>query len=247
MKILQSTEKSIKSLASISGFEIFYFFNNCNLSNLNLENQDLTGLNFFGANLENSNLDGIVYDKGAFNGAKIPDRYSSLKDPYDFIISDILNRIFEYIYVFFRFREETLEASISHLGISYTELSKSSNINISTLRKARRGEVVSYETALGISKALITAKKFKLSSPENSLISDKSLKNIRLNLLMQPMINILEFNNNDGFKAVDSSKINFLNENMNIINFIYRNRDEVYNYKFTPESLCHIIVNNYPE
>ena len=58
LEILYSPLTNLRDLANLSGHDIFYFFNFCDLSQIDLSGQNLCGLNFLGADFSGSNLDG---------------------------------------------------------------------------------------------------------------------------------------------------------------------------------------------
>ena len=234
LKILRSDKKSLKELAGISGVDVFRFFNHADLRNLDLSHQDLTGLNFFGVDFGNTRLDGISYDVGAFNGSKVLEKYSSLIDDFDFCLSDILDDLFKYLYVFVQIRPESLERTISTLRISYQGLANHSNINVGTLRKARRGEIIALETAQSVASSLLQIEDEKSRDIESQLKFKIDLRQRRRNLLLQPMIKLSQFSNSDGFKIIRSVDLRFFTTNREVIKRNIYDGLEDPQYRFIP-------------
>lgn len=242
LEILRSDKKSLKILSEISGIDVFRFFNHADLRNLDLSHQDLTGLNFFGTDFSNTKLDSISYDVGAFNGSKISEKYSSLIDDFDFCLSDILDELFKYIYVYVQFRTESLERAISVLRTSYQNLAHRSNINIGTLRKARKGEIISLETAQNIASSLLQIEEEKENDLESQLNFKIEFLQRRKSVILQPMIKLSQFNNNDRFTIIKSEYLKYFTNNKDAIkNKVYSgsNRPE---YRFTPSVIEHFLT-----
>jgi len=242
LQILRSDSTSIKQLAELSGMDVFRFFNHSDLTNLDLSKQDLTGLNFFGANLQNTNLDKISFDIGAFNGAILSEKYATLADDFEFCLSDILDEIFDYIYVYVQFRSESLEKAVSNLRLTYGDLAHFSNINVSTLRKARRSEIIALDTAQRIASSLIRVQSEKSSSMESNLLFPEDFRERRRNVLLQPMIRILQFNNNDRFTVVSSQSFRIILDHKRVIKSRLSRDDGHPPFRFTPNVLETMVV-----
>jgi hypothetical protein len=153
-RILESEHHDLRHLAFLAEYDPFSFYNHSDLRNLDLSNQSLLGLNFYSADFSNSKLENVEYERGAFNGAKLPEEYSYLCDEYDFTLTDIMDRVFDYFYLFVEFREISIETAIEISGMSYSKLARNSQISTATLRNARKGYTVAMDTATAISRAL---------------------------------------------------------------------------------------------
>jgi hypothetical protein len=171
METLLSTERSLKVLAENSGYSILPFYRGANLTNLNLDGQDLTGLNFDNADLRFSNLTNTTYDEGAFNNSVLPDESGIRIDEFDCYMEDIVEEYTSSLYIFIKFRSDFLDKEITRLGLSYQEFSERCNLSTSTVRKARRSEVISIESAISICKNILDNKsKLPSSQPCISVI-----------------------------------------------------------------------------
>lgn len=242
LEILRSEKKTLKTLAEISGLDVFRFFNHGDLRDLDLSHKDLTGLNFFGADFSNTKLDEISYDAGAFNGARLPEKYAILIDDFEFCLSDILDDLFRYVYVFVQFRTESLEKAITNLRVSYQSLAERSNINVSTLRKARRSEVVSLETAQSIASSLLEIEEEKSTDVESQLNFNVEYKKRRKNIIMQPMIKLIQFSNNDRFTTISSEYLKYFTDHKELIkSSVYDGRTEP-GYRFTPSVIASLLT-----
>jgi uncharacterized protein YjbI with pentapeptide repeats len=223
-RILEEEDNSLKRLSEISGFDPFHFYNYADLSNLDVSNQSLLGLNFYGANFVNSNLDNVEYEKGAFNGSTVPEKYSYLLDGYDFTLGEMTDKIFDYFYIYTKFRESSLEAAISVAQLSYSRVAEMSGISTDTLRNARRGLVVSIDTATSIATCLISSsqiRKVKIKTENsnvqqlvlqgfdlfdvkkrNSEVKSARMENGDFVSPHQPMAMILDINQKGGFTQI---------------------------------------------
>lgn len=155
IETLMSEEDGLRVLAERSGFDPFRFYQGADLSGLDLSGQDLKGLNFERAILVESNLEGVSFDKGAFNGAVVSQEYANILDEFDFFMDDVFSANRFNLYYFGRFRNDNLERAISKSEMYYEDFASLARINPQTLRKARRGEIVSHETVTAICSALL--------------------------------------------------------------------------------------------
>ncbi len=190
-RLLQSDCRSLKGLAQMSGRDPFFFYRGADLSCLDLSGQDLTGLNFEKANFRSSNLDHVTYDAGAFNGSSLPSAYVSLADDFDSYLDDILIPQMKRISLYAQIRPESLENLFSVSRASYGSFSKEAQINQDTLRRARRGDVISHLTLTKIA--------FTMDSMSQA---SKAQVNLFQASHSQPMIKFLSLQNDGSYKHV---------------------------------------------
>lgn len=191
LDILDCDVDSIKQLARKSQRPLFHFFKGADLTNLDLSGEDLTGLNFDDASFKGSKLDNIVFDRGAFNNSVLSPEIAEFVDEYDVYLDDLLNHFDDFFYVFVRFRADELDRELKVLGFSNILLSNLSNVSVTTIRKARRGGVVSLNTAKSIADALINGGEKDIG--ENLLLRLPPIER-------QPYIQLLELNPTGGFE-----------------------------------------------
>jgi len=209
IKILQSTSSSLRDLAELSGFDPSTFYDGADLRGLDISQQNLVGLNFQNADLRDANLEGIIVDDGAFNNANVDQKFDFLKDEFEFFISDILSEDLDYFHVFCRFRKFSLESAIELTKNSYKNFAHSSYISETTLRRARRGEVVSIDTAINICQFIkdATDKSASFSGSVNFIS-----KYMVYSPIKQPFIQVLELNDGGGFSNIKKRDISELVE-----------------------------------
>lgn len=195
--ILQSESSNLRDLASLSGRDPFTFYRGADLTGLDLSGQDLTGLNFERANLRSSNLDHVTYDMGAFNGSILNTNYSSLLDQFDSYLTDILLPQMERISLHAQIRPETIEHCFFVTNMSYRQFSVDSSLNLDTLRRARRGDVISHSSLKKIAYTMNELMK-------RTFYTSGSLSNAKL----QPMVKFLSLQSNGGtFRYVGRREI----------------------------------------
>jgi pentapeptide repeat protein len=161
LSILEADTHSLKELARKSGYDPFEFYRSSDLSGLDLSGQDLTGLNFERADLRNARLDSVAFDPGALNGSCLSPKDEILQDRFDSYLSDVLSTDVERIYLFVRFRRESIEKCFAATGHWYTEIAKQSGISVDTIRKARRSQVVSFGTARSLAETIMHELRYK--------------------------------------------------------------------------------------
>lgn len=152
--ILACEHASLKEIARQGVIDVVTLFQMADLRGLNLSGQDLTGMNFFGADLRGTLLEKISFDEGAFNGAKIDKEYEGFVDEYDTYVSDLYADLFSGIYIFVKFRPNSLDKIVSKMNVSFSEFARSSHISTATLRNARSSLTVSLETAFYICRTI---------------------------------------------------------------------------------------------
>jgi predicted transcriptional regulator len=196
LRILLAESEDLKVLADLSGLDPFSFYEGADLRNADLGGQDLRGLSFFEADLRGANLGGVRYDKGAFNGSILSDKHKGFQDQFDGRLSDALLEPLRRVYMFARFRPETLNEIIEFLSISIQKFSESANISTTTLRKAKKGYVISFETAVGISEAI------------NKISDQLNLKSVEFSGKIQiPMIEFLSDKVTGGFNRISREEL----------------------------------------
>lgn len=228
--ILTSENSSLKSLAKMSGFSPATFYCGADLTNLDLSDSDLSGLNFQDADLRGSRLHGAILDKGSLNGAKLDPEFEHLKDEFDFSFLDITSNIMKLFYVFGRFRSETLERAIKFTGKAYWEFSRDSHISEQTLRRARRNNVVSFETMESIAKTVLS------KSPD----TNPSFFKADVYLETQPLIEVLAMDVKGNFTQVSKSEFAELSEVAKALNRSYNSEGSIeeprYIYRNSPDT-----------
>ena len=152
LDILYSKNMSIKELAKLSGRDIFTFYREADLNNLDLNGQDLTGLDFSGANLRGTKLNNAKIDLGSLNNSSIDDDYLYLTDEFDISAEDFIRIFDKNIYSYCKFREGWLDKILYSIGVPFSDFCAHAGIGESTLRKARRGAPVMTTTGLQICK-----------------------------------------------------------------------------------------------
>lgn len=208
MRILFDESGSLKRLAEISGLDPFSFFRGASLNGLDLSNQDLRGLNFEDADLRDANLENIEYDAGAFNGANLSGYAQSFRDPFEFYIDDIPIVTFSKIYVYARFRPSSLEACIQSTGMTYQVFGSLGTLNLTTLRKARRGQVVSIDTAYQICRTLVKAWSQDSDKVQYEIPLFKEVNSSYRSFVQpkQPMIELLDLTGGGGFNSISRKR-----------------------------------------
>jgi hypothetical protein len=189
LEILFSESRSLKTLAYMSGYDPFEFYRSADLTNIDLSNQVLTGLNFDKADLTGSNLAGVSYDKGAFNNSILPDEAKLDVDEFDSYFQDLLEDDLGRVYIFAKIRGEVLDLIAQGLSLSYGDFAVKAGISAATLRKARRSEAVSIDTAQAIWRSV----KDTLFAPGFEEYASKA---------RQPTICFLELKHSGGFREL---------------------------------------------
>ncbi|WP_203308823.1 pentapeptide repeat-containing protein [Sphingomonas beigongshangi] len=155
LAIAESGETNLVSLAKMTEFDQYRFYEGADLTGIDVSGQDVSGLSFFGANLTGANLSDILFSPGAFNGATVDAQYSALKDSFEFRISEVTDGYLQRIHLYATFRPGYIESVLSYLSVTYDNMANQCEISTSTLRKARRGELVSMETVKNISNGIL--------------------------------------------------------------------------------------------
>jgi hypothetical protein len=208
MELLFDNSGLLRKLAQLSGFREFSFYNGASPVGLRLNGQDLRGLNFENADLRGADLEGVVFDPGAFNGAKLSSYAQSLKDDFEFYVEDIAIIRFASVYFYARFRPGSLDHAIASTGMTYRDFSLAAKISLQTLRKARRGQVVSCETTFQIAISLSRIWRESVTDDDNQLrLLEDSLKEIaRNNQVRQPLIELLDLKRSGKFEKISRSE-----------------------------------------
>ncbi|WP_342251385.1 pentapeptide repeat-containing protein [Sphingomonas sp. OTU376] len=200
MRILSSKSKSLRELAALSEREVFDFYRGANLVGLDLSQQDLRGMNFDDADIRFSSMNGTIFDEGAFNRSLLDESQNWLKDEFVYSLSDIENHSSDSILLFIKFRPGFVDSCIDILGMRFKEFSARSNVGESTLRKARKGDIISFETARNI-----------LSFLKDTLpLFDPDQQKLVSNKLRQPMALFFSGGINTAFKPVSPEKLSRL-------------------------------------
>jgi hypothetical protein len=200
IEILESEEHELISLAQISGYESFSFYNSANLSGLDLSRQDLRGLNFDGANMRGTSLENILYDPGAFNNTILDARNESLQDGYDLRLSNLMDQDLLRLYVFVEFRGSSVEKIIQATGATYGEVASDAKISIATLRKARQSQSMSLDTARTFAEYV-----HRLTHEPGYLRNDWSI-------VRQPIAKLLVSNQDGTFSKLPYAELEHLKE-----------------------------------
>jgi len=146
---------SLKDIASSTGCELYNFFQGADLSEVDLSNQDLTGLNFDRASLRGANLDGIQYNTGSFNRATLDQKYEEKKDKFQFDLQEI--SIFSKLLRFSaRFRPNYIDEIRNELKITFEEIADRSRVSTQTLRKARHGLATTTHTMVSMTNGILS-------------------------------------------------------------------------------------------
>lgn len=225
LRLIESEEQSLVNLAVLAGVNPFDFYQGAKLVGLDLSNQDLRGLNFERADMRSTNLDNVKVDIGALNGCRIDHKYLSLKDEFDFFLDDICESFVDALYFFARFRTSTLEQCFNYAGVTYGRFCDDVNINAQTLRKARRSQMVSGDTAIAISRGMRDAL---------MRIGNRPL----FNEVLQPMIAIFSLSG-DRFTSIKRSSLNEVLTGLAQIGLIdksLRAVNETIDYRASPSS-----------
>lgn len=234
ISLMHSNESSLKILAESVGCSPYDFFRGADLTTLDLSNQDLTGMNFDGADLRFAKLNGIKYDMGAFNGSLLDKEQAWIADQYEFYAQDIFEHNNEEILIFCRFRGETIEQAVRELVPNYRQMADEAGISGTALRKARRGEVVAYETAASILKTV------KAMASQFDFLNNKL---IARTVLRQPVVQFLSGGINQPFIHISRQRykdlISMREEIKLIRQTLYRNNNN--NWRNTAESLEHML------
>ncbi len=197
IEMIRSEKHDLKSLAELTGRDIFRFYNGADLTGIDLSHQDLTGLNFDDADIRMSNLDSIKFDSGAFNNSIIDKSQSVIKDEYIFNSDDVIDFPSAEIILFARIRPRMIDVIIGLGGMNYTEFAYMADISVNALRKSRNNKVVSIETAQSIFKTL------KSNSIGFSLDLNKYVQNI----INQPCVLFLSGGNNSPFFGLKKEEV----------------------------------------
>ncbi|WP_404714145.1 pentapeptide repeat-containing protein [Sphingomonas sp. MMS24-J13] len=233
IEILVSKSGSLKALAKISGRDPFSFYRSADLSNLDLSQQDLTGLNFEGADLRFCNLADIRYDSGAFNGCIVDDANSHIKDQYEFYASDVEKFKTEEILLHCRVRPNIIDQFIEPFDMTLREFSKFSEVGLNSLRKARVGSVVAMETA----KRIFLSLRRMVYDPNQGLNEDWCGK------FEQPHVDFLVGGNNAPWASITRERFNRLILLRQIRRELVRERrpdQPELPYRDTPETLAFV-------
>lgn len=192
LNILKSDFHDLKGLASLSGRDSFRFYNGADLTNLDLSNQDLEGLNFDGADLRFTNLKNSTYDPGCFNLSILDQSQNYIKDTFDFNSDEIIKFPSDQLMAFVIIRPNTVDSLLSAFGMTYSYFADYANISTSSLRKSRTGKVIAVETAQHIFKSL------------RNYINELKIDgvNIYSNLINNPCASLLVGGNNSEFKKI---------------------------------------------
>lgn len=153
-RLLNSDSTSLKELAQLSGRDIFTFYNGASLVGLDLTGQDLIGLNFDKADLRSTKLDDIKFDAGAFNGSILDQEQNWLSDEFEFYLEDLRSFPKERMLIFIKIRPGIIDHVLKSAGVTFALFSTGANVSENALRKARKGSVVSIETALSVLNSL---------------------------------------------------------------------------------------------
>lgn len=207
-KIIFDESGSLRSLASVAGFEAFSFYRGADLRDLDLSNQNLSGLNFQGADLRGANLDGITFTLGAFNGSNLSPKYFQLVDEFDCYVEDVLIGLDMGVNFFGRMRSESLESAIEFTRMSYGRFCERAGINQMTLRRARREQPVASTTLKSICELLIQYR--ENSEPDDLFSSDHRT----LSPATQPFVQLLTLHGESGFRTVTNSEFAGLIESL---------------------------------
>jgi len=223
LDMLLDESGSLVELARKSGLDAFTFYQGADFRGINLSNQDLSGLNFKGADFRSADLTDIKYDAGAFNGAVMSPIAESLMDAFEYYVED-LNLIWEKgLYIFGKFRPISLEYGIDLTKLTYEQFARKCEINLSTLRKARRGGVVSGDTLNKICCNLIDGWQTRLSSDSNQ---NELFDVLKITKVRQPFIELLNLNSDGG---------NFSPIPREMILEIFENHSEILKEIFDPQ------------
>jgi hypothetical protein len=152
IELSESTATELKSLAFITGLEIYNFFQGFDFTGMNLSGQDLTGMNFDGADFSQCDLNKIRFDMGAFNNAKLPKKFSLFKDVYDITFSDLASDYAQKIHAFFAFRPQTFSQIRLGARLPFTIMAREVGLSTRTIRNADEGIPVAYSTATRLAK-----------------------------------------------------------------------------------------------
>jgi hypothetical protein len=155
LELALSGESRVKTLAIMSGDDVFSFYEGASLVGLDLSGQDLTGLNFYSADLRRTVLDNVIYSRGAFNGAYLDQRFNNLQDEYEFTLAECADGLIQRIHFFGTFRPDALDAVLDVLAIKNADFANLAGISTATLRSARRSKRVSMETIKSINQAVL--------------------------------------------------------------------------------------------
>lgn len=210
---LKSPSSSLRELAENSGFDVFSFYQKADLSGLDLSNQDLRGLNFSGANLKGSIGSNFEADEGAFNGGFTDsDDLSAYIDKFDCFLDDVLHSQAKFVYVFTQFRPGAIDESINVLRTTSQTIAEIAKLNVATVRKARRSQVVALESASAIAFAI-----------KGLLQKLRTAERQRTSIVRQPMISILELPYGSEFRPISRERYATVLELSAMVN-TYRNK-----------------------
>lgn len=230
LALLKSSESDLRRLAEMAGEDPFDFYRGAELRDLDLGNQDLSGMNFDKADIRFSRLDNSLFDPGAFNGSIINDNQKWLVDEFEFYSDDLSVHDNNEILIFCRFRPRIVENALEELDTSYSEMASASGISSGALRKCRRSEVVAFDTAYSLLRAIASmATKARLWMKPSPVAM----------LIRQPVFQFLSGGINAPFKNVTRDRYRELvsarAEIVAIRNELYPHRRN--DYRDTPESL----------
>ncbi len=219
LDILFDESGSLKTLAIKSGIEPFSFYRGANLSEINLYGQDLTGLNFRDTDLRGANLENVKFDPGAFNGAILSPYAEILRDDFEFYLEDVLIAWHAGLYFFARFRPESIEDAISSTGLNYGNFAKISDLNLSTLRNARRGRVVSGDTANKICWGIRGNRVVSKGDPRQTSMFNE----LHNNYNRQPFVEVLTLHPTGGFGLVPRSELmDIIDNHPNLVKDLFK-------------------------